>query len=38
LILYIESLENLQVYENNDEAFDSIAIDQQNDQIIIGAK
>jgi hypothetical protein len=31
-------LENLQVYENSDEAFDPIAIDQQNDQIIIGAK
>jgi hypothetical protein len=34
----LESLENIQVYDNGDEAFDAITIDQQNNQIIIGAK
>ena len=34
----VESLENLQIYENEDEAFDAIVIDERNDQMIIGAK
>jgi len=28
----------MQVYENDDEAFDAIIIDQEKNQIIIGAK
>ena len=34
----LESLENVQIYENNDRIFDAIVIDERNDQIIIGAK
>ncbi|CAF0757959.1 unnamed protein product [Rotaria sordida] len=38
-ISYNELLQNGQVYQNDDDhAFDAIAIDQQRDQIIIGAK
>lgn len=38
VIFIIESLENIQIYQNNDQIFDAILIDQENDQIIIGAK
>lgn len=35
---FVESLENLQIFENKDNSFDAIVIDERNDQIIIGAK
>jgi hypothetical protein len=34
----IEMLRNVQIYQENDDSFDAIAIDLQRDQIIIGAK
>jgi hypothetical protein len=34
----LETLRDGQVYQEGDENFDAIAIDQQRDQIIIGAK
>ena len=34
----VESVKNIQIYENGDEAFDAIVIDQEKNQIIIGAK
>ncbi|CAF1267399.1 unnamed protein product [Adineta steineri] len=37
-ISYNESLYNIEVYQNGDDAFDAIVIDQQRNQIIIGAK
>ncbi|UJR23891.1 hypothetical protein I4U23_026863 [Adineta vaga] len=37
-ISYNESLQNLAIYQNGDEAFDAIVIDEQRNQIIIGVK
>ena len=35
---YIESLENVQIYENDDQEFGEIIIDEEKDQIIVGGK
>ncbi|CAF3442509.1 unnamed protein product [Rotaria sp. Silwood1] len=37
-VSYNELLQNGKIYQNDDHAFDAITIDQQRDQIIIGAK
>jgi hypothetical protein len=34
----LESLQTMKVYQNGDDGFDAIVIDQQREQIIIGAK
>lgn len=34
----LESLKSIQIYENGDEAFDALVIDQDRHQIIVGAK
>jgi hypothetical protein len=34
----VESLRSMKVYQNGDDGFDAIAIDQGRDEIIIGAK
>lgn len=36
--VYLETFDNVEIYENDDEAFDAMAVDQERNQIIIGAK